>query len=512
MVTFRSLHLTPQRQRWLAASGLMVLVVLFRLPPLFNYAAINSDCATVGLQAWHLKEPNLSLLLWGTNYQGVTGPLMTRVAELLIGGPPGFAMRISTVAAYGLLILALFGTLRWSLGVGLAAVASLTLTFCPEAVNYLSYEPCRVWAFTLMFGAIYCAERSFTVSAPWGSKVLALLAGICLGLGVYTDLITLQLLPGLGLYALAWVWASRGTWGRVFSAILGTAVGFIPYFAAGMKFGSGSLRWANLATSWPLFRDQCLPYLMGFISFGWLDDGGKSKAVVLGPLGYGLAVLGTLSFVLLSVWGILLSVRSVSEPLRRLAWMGSGWIGFSLIGFLFSGLPYDVWHARYLVPILLAFPFVAAPALAWLRSTPRLAVALMLPLVASFAAAGWRSYTPGWVEGVIPRVARQGSGEDERVLANQLEQKGVTRAAGHYWVAYRLMYLSREKVLVTPNEFHRYAPFDEEVAKAPRVARLFHDAFNAPAEAQRLEETWNAQKVSFEKFRVGPYLAMVPGP
>ncbi|MFY0524536.1 hypothetical protein ACN28I_15665 [Archangium gephyra] len=503
-------------RRVLATGALLALgTLLFRLPVFLNAEALDSDIAVVGLQAWHLARGEFSPLLWGTNYQGITAPLAVLLVETLLPVRPSLALALSSVLGHVVLVLALFGVLRRVLPLPLAALGAGSVAVCPEPLNFLTYSAFRIWAFTLVFLGLYLAERAAGTARPWRRLLLAALAGLAVGLGYYSDLFVLQLLPGLVLYLLWWTWGvARPRWLALGAALAGYGVGSIPRLLAAMQPPQLSeLTTAHLPRVWPLFWEKCLPYLTGAKLFASATGFDRPE---LRPEGLALllVVLGLGAFLLLVLGGGVIALLPVADrTARRLAWCGAGWMGVSIIGFLFTHRAMDLMSARYLVPVLLGFPLVAAPVLDRLVRTGRtkLAVVLLGVGVAHFGVAGWLGYG-GWLEGGLPTVTRYGSGEDERALLAALQARGVEAATGDYWVAYRLTYLWREQLVVPPSSgVERYRPYRQRLASARRTALIFFP--HIPGSPFRVPEPWEArfrrEGRRFERLTMGPYTALV---
>jgi len=494
---------------------LAVATLLFRLPVFLNAEALDSDITVVGLQAWHLARGEFSLLLWGTDYQGITAPLATLLVETLLPVRPPLALALSSVLGHVVLVLALFGVLRRVLPLSLAALGAGCVAVCPEPLNYLTYSAFRIWSFTLVFLALYLGERAAGATRTWRHVLLAGLAGLAVGLGYYSDLFALQLLPGLVLYLLWWTWgAARPRWLALGAVLAGYAVGSIPRLLAAMKPPQLSeISTSNLKRVWPLFWEQCLPYVTGAKLFASATGFDRPELRPSG-LAFVLVVLGLGAFLLLVLAGGIIALLPVADRTsRRLAWCGAGWMGVSLIGFVFTNRAMDMMSARYLVPVLLGFPLVAAPALDRLvrqgRTKP--AMALLLLVVAHFGVAGWRGYG-GWLEGGLPHVTSYGSGADERALLAALQQRGVEAATGDYWVAYRLTFLWEERLPVPPSYgTERYGPYRQRLASSRKTALIFLPYI--PGTPFRVSEPWEErfrrEGRRFERLTVGPYTALV---
>jgi len=488
---------------------LVLLTFLFRLPVFLNFGALDSDVAVVGLQSWHLGEGPRPLLLWGTTYQGVTAPLMARLVEVLLPIRP--TLVVSSVLGHALLVLALFGALKQRLPAAWAALAAGCVAVCPEPLNFLTYSAFRIWAFTLIFVGLYLAEHSARAGSRARRVLLALLSGAAVGLGYYTDLFVLQLLPGVTLYLLGWAWslpASR--WLAVGGALAGFGLGSIPRWLAQMEAPQLSeLSLENLKHNWPLFWSQCLPYVTGTKLFASTTGFDRTEQVLEGPW-LVLAAVGMGLFVAMALAGGVLGISPGVRPSpRRLAWCGAAWVGVSLVGFLFTRRPQDVMSARYLVPVLLGFPLLVAPVLDRLprdRGTVWVS-ALLLPLLVHFGVAGWRGYG-GWLERGLPRVTSQGNGDDAQALLPALQQRGVDAATADYWVAYRLTYLWREQLTVVPGTGEqRHAEYRRRFASARRPALIFSSI--VPRSRYLDPGPWEAQLRregrAHERLTVSPY-------
>lgn len=503
-------------RRALVTGALLALgTLLFRVPVFLNADALDSDITVVGLQAWHLARGESSLLLWGTNYQGITAPLAALLVETLLPVRPSLALALSSVLGHVVLVLSLFGVLRRLLPLSLAALTAGSLAVCPEPLNYLTYSAFRIWSFALVFLGLYLSERAAGASRTWSHLLLAGLSGVAVGLGYYSDLFVFQLIPGLVLYLLWWTWsAARPRWLAPPIVLAGFAVGSIPRFLANMQPPQVSeLSRANLERFWPLFWEKCLPYVTGAKLFASATGFDRPESRP-GGAWWVLMVVGLGAVLVLALGGGVLALLPASErAARRLAWCGAAWMGVSLIGFLFTGRAVDVMSARYLVPVLLGLPLVAAPVLERLVRGGRtaLGLALVLPVVVHFGVAGWRGYG-GWLDGGLPRATRYGNGDDEQELLRALQQRGVKAATGDYWVAYRLTFLWREQLLVVPSYgAERYRPYRRRFDSANKVALIFFPPI--PVTPFRQSAPWEArfrkEGRHFERLTIGPYTALV---
>lgn len=123
-----------RRREWLTLVLVLAAATLFRLPPLLNAGAVNSDAAVVGLQARHLLRGEWAWHLWGAPYQG---SLDVVLAALALAVAPSSPAVIIAVPFLGLLVMVAltFDLLRRRVGLLAAAVAVGPQVFAPMPAN-----------------------------------------------------------------------------------------------------------------------------------------------------------------------------------------------------------------------------------------------------------------------------------------------------------------------------------------------------------------------------------------
>jgi hypothetical protein len=157
--------------------------------------------------------------------------------------------------------------------------------------------------------------------------------------------------------------------------------------------------------------------------------------------------------------------------LKRLGLLGAGASLTSMLGFLFSDMPHDMWAVRYLAPIIWLSPFALAPLASLL--TGRRFLLLLVPYLSVAAMGGWLSLG-NYVDGPLPRLDPRGQASDELEVATFLRSRNVQAASAHYWLSYRLTFLYRENPIVVPLHDDRYGPYREAFNRASTVAYVFH--------------------------------------
>ena len=459
---------------------LLVASILFRLPPLLNARGVHSDAAIVGLQARHILGGEWSWYLWGDGQQSSFDALMVALGFLVAGDNATTLMAVP-LAGHLLMTWFLWDVLRRRVGVAAATVAALPIVLGGPAVAMVALYAPRQWCFTAAAAGFWCldgASRSRIPRAGYALGVALVAASAAL------DLIAAAFLPALGGFALACGLDGRPDGRTLRRRLAACAVGL----AAGgslvwlARQGGESSTWkagaslARVPGTGKLLRETCLPWTL---SARVIVPGTVQKSLepwtpppafrAVQAVGAGSVAIGILA------GGIFLFARRMPWEVRRTGALGLAVTAGVLAAYLVSVMPVDAWSVRYLGPVVWSAPLALAPA-AWCLGARRLGIALAPYLVAA-AVNGWLSYGP-YVRGPWPVRDARGVAADEETLGAELARRGVRCATADYWLAYRLSFLLRERVIVTPLAATdiRYGPYVQAFESAPVVAYLFHPA------------------------------------
>jgi len=478
------------RQRWTAVGVLLLVTVVFRLPPLLNARGVHSDAAIVGLQAQHMLQGEWSWYLWGAGYQGSFDALMVALAFKVAGASALVLMGVPLLG-HVLVELCTFGILRRRLGVWPGLLATLPVVFTPQAISGVVLYAPRQWSITCIFLGLWLLDGASQSRRPLWRYA----AGAALGpLALYLDLFSLQLMPGFAAFALAccldgWPGLAQG-WRRLVASGAGGVLGYggLQWLRShpGAAASTTTLSLEPVKRNLELMLDACLPWILGYGVYvpghNLYPDRWEAPLpfALVQKLGAALLVLGII------VGGLSLFFKRLPWSVRRLGGLGALVSGAALGGFLISGMPADMWSARYLAPIVWFAPFAIAPAALLLR--PRRFAVALAPYLLSAAVGGWLSYGL-FVDGPLPRLDPRGVAREEQQVAQVLRERGVTAAIAQYWLSYRLTFLFEENPIVIPlhPEEDRYLPYRMAFDRTPRVAYIFHPseprASPAPYEA-----------------------------
>ncbi len=484
---------------FLVVALLLAAAVTFRIPPLLNVNSVNSDTAVVGLQALHALRGEHQRVLWGTSYQGSLEVELVAVLLRVLPFDLATILAVSALLGHLALVVAFYVLARKRLTPALAGLCAALVVYCPDPLNFLTWSPPRIWAFALFVWAIAILDRALE-----RQRVLATIAGGALvGVAYYSDLFLTLMLPGVMAFSVAKLWPHPDRRRSALLALLGTGAFFGGAFLCWSRQmqgpRAGELSLGHLQTAWNLFADECLPIALGFRVYLTPDGFGRvllAPSVLLRVLS-GLALLG--------MFGLLLGGlrRAWRDRLGAgpLVLLGVGWCGVAVVGFLSTGRAQDLMNARYLNPLVLSLPVLAAAALAGARRS-RMALAAGAVIVsAHFATAGWRAYGP-WVDGLTPVRDPVASGNDERRVLAELHARGVTFALADYWLAYRFMLLDGERLPIVPTYGDRYPSMRMGVFEEGMRAVIFMDG--VPAQLAH----WRARS-DVTEISVGRYHAFV---
>jgi hypothetical protein len=136
----------------------------------------------------------------------------------------------------------------------------------------------------------------------------------------------------------------------------------------------------------------------------------------------------------------------------------------------------DKYSTRYLAAVVLVLPLWLAPAAVVLRR--RFALAFT-PFVASTALSGWLG---------MSRISERP--EEVTRVEKALAAEGVSCAVADYWTAYRLTWLTLERIVVIPwhESQDRYPPYRRAFRDAATVAYLYDPLHSDEDRERRLAQ------------------------
>jgi hypothetical protein len=498
------------RSGWPLGAAL-IAAVGFRLPAILHAAETNSDAAIVGLQAMHILRGEWSWFLWGSGYQT---SIDSAFAALVFGvlGPTPRALVLSSLGLHLVVISLAWSVLARRIDGVRAALAVFPLVVSSSPLQtYILYPP-RQASLTIAVAALWAFDRAAEARrARAFATGAALLAVAC-----FADPYALIFVPPIGAFGLACAIDRanvRASLARIGGLMLGALVGGTPFFLlrASARATDGQLALVldrgTLLRHARLLLDACLPWTIA--ARGWSAEGALGYAPWNGPFAARvlLRVGGTLFLVAIAVGGGAVFARSLAWSTRRLAIAGGLALPVTIAGFLVSPMVMDLFSARYLAAIPLLAPFALAP-LAEKLGLRRFAL-LVAPCAAASAIAGWVGYGP-----FLRAPSAPNEPSDEARLEAALEARRVPVAIADYWAAYRLTFLTGERLVVVPLNpaEDRYPPYRAPLETAATVVYVF-DPARSREDGDWMEDRVRAGETpylpEFERLDVGRFHALL---
>ncbi len=460
-------------------SLLCALAVLGQLPALYNAAGSHADATIVGLQALHILRGEWSWFIWGTNYQGTLDALLIALG-FAATGPRPLTLMLVPLCGHLLLIGLTFATVRRHLTALAAAAATLPVVFTTIPINGVILYPPRQWAITAVIATVWLLDGASHARHP--ALRLALGSGLAF-VALYLDLFTLQFLPALGFLALACCGDAAPArpllLRRIGSSALGALGGALLFALSRLAVTPGVntveanvLSFTTIRRNAALLWETCLPLLLSVQVY---IPGAQLYPDRWQPPALFAAIQIVGAFLLLAglvCGGAALLLRRLPWPVRRLGAFGALVAATTIVGFLLSRSPIDLWASRYLASIVWAAPFALVPA-ARLLGGRRFLLALA-PYALATIVGSWLSFGP-YVQGLRPVHDARGAATEEAALGAALRERGVRYGAAQYWLAYRLTFLWQETPTIVPTDpgSDRYAPYRQGYEAAPVVAYIF---------------------------------------
>lgn len=401
---------------------------------------IDSDEAAGALIARHLLDGRFNVFLWHNAYGGTLEAFPT-AALFAVLGSGALAAKSVVVALYGAACVLTWRVGRRCLGEPAARMGAVLLWLYPGALVLISTKARLYYGSGLVLGL--CTLLLCLRLADRAHRRDTALLGLVLGLALWNNV----QVGYLAVPAVAWLAVRRPQlWRCVPMAVPSFLVGATPWLAF------------NIRNDWPLleqmdpFHTTYLDRLIGFFTqllpklLGLRHT--YSGAWLLGPVGkvvYAAALAGFVWLLVRRRLPSLLAAVAVAYPFLFAVPRASSYVGEPRYGLV-------------LAPVVALLVALGITKVAGGRPT-QLAIAALAAVVSVVGL------------GAAIDVGRGGAHYDLdppplRPLVRALDRRGVTTAYADYWIAYRLSFETRERIVATPVDFVRYLPYDEKVQRS----------------------------------------------
>ena len=481
----------------IAVAAGIALGVGFRIYALAHHTGgFDSDEAVTGLMARHLLSDPLDhqAFYWGTNYGGTLSAMVAAVPFAVFGSSV-LALKLTEVLWHAVAAL-----LVWRIGrrliderAGIVAAVivwvwpALTIQWSTKARGF--YGAIEVFGLVLLLYALRLADRP-------ENRVDWLVFGAAAGLGWWTNPMIVYLAVPAGIWlvvrnrrALRDAFRTRA----LLFAVPGALAGGAPwlYWNLGHHWSSlggdanpGINRAEGFVGHFERIWREGLPVTFGLrvpYEYQWVTAPGTiAKALFLA----GLGVIGV-SLVIRGRGALLLAIALVT------------YLVLHALGPV-AGVTSEGRYFFCLIP-LLALALARAARTGW-------AIAVLFPVLAVSTLTGLWNIPPGNA-GIVfgqPAVPLPTSIDP---LISSLRAEHVNAVFADYWIAYRLSFESRERIIGSALEGERYPPYGRIVRRNPSPAWVFPE--ETLAELQ-FRDHLVAMHIPYRTWRAGGFAVYVP--
>jgi 4-amino-4-deoxy-L-arabinose transferase-like glycosyltransferase len=505
------------RNWWLGLFAVLLIALGGRILLLASGSvSFHSDEAVVGLMARHILDGERPTFFYGQAYMGSLDAWIIALAFTLFGESVQ-SIRIAQSALY-LLIVAVTYACAWRLSARLtvAVVAALLTAVSPVLLALYSTATLGGYNETLLLGALVILlgyDVCYEHPRSWWRW---LLLGLCAGIGWWVNgLILIYALPVAAmvllrafkafpyfLLALAgfligaapwWLFALQNDFAPIYFYIGAPArAGFAGTEAVALPVGERLIGLFFFGT----------PALLG-LRFPW------SAAYFAPILGLIVIVLFLIAVIRIIRRPMLYDGRPALKPGARALLLGM--IGLFVVVFLISRFSGDP-TGRYFLPLTLPLFILFGALIAAIRR--RVIQVVLCAVVIGYFAAGQIAAASRY-HGMTTQfdLATHIPNDDDAALIAFLRENDLRRGYSHYWVTFRLAFLSDEELQFSaalPYKLNMsYTPLDNRYPLYQQAAdaaeRIAYITANNPALDEALRAAFTAAGVTWQTEQIGAY-------
>ena len=389
----------------------------------------DSDEAVVGLMTMHLLDGEWSTFFWGQGFGGTQEVLLT-APVFWVAGPGWVSLRLVPIALTGLAAVVVWRVGRRTIGEPAAVVAGcLAWIWPPFLVHRLTHQ-FGFYAGGVLYAALLLLLGLRLVERP--SRANAGLFGLVVGLALWQSPQVLPVVVGV----IAWtIWREPAWLRRLWIAALLAVIGALPAIVWNVRHDWGSLEptienTTTYAHRLRIFLSPLLGMLLG-LRTPYTQE--RLLPTVLTLLAYALLAA-------LFVYGAWRARHRAASLLYVVA---------AVFPFVYALAPQTLFsqEPRYLLvlsPVVVLL--VAQLATSYLRGVAVLAGALAISFATLDRMETYVRETPA-----RPPVAPRELGP----LVGALDELGLDRVYADFWLAYRLTFETRERIVAAQSKLER---------------------------------------------------------
>jgi hypothetical protein len=458
----------------------------------------NADEAVVGLMARHVLDGELTTFYWGQAYGGSQEALLT-APVFWVAGSSWLALRAIPLALDVVAVFLVWRVGRRTIGERAAVVAACLFWIWPPFVLFQLAHQQGFYASNVVYCALLLLLALRLVERPDRSR--AALFGLVLGLAFWQ---TAQIVP-VAAGVIGWImWKQARHLRRLWVAVPFAVLGALPWIVWNARNHWESLSmpdYGDKAHSLRLLASPVLPMMVGLRA--------PFSAQLLLPRA--LAYLVYVGLIAAFVYGAFKARRQSSSILYVVAAV------FPFIYMISPKTVFSLGTPRFIVvlgPVLALL--LAQVATSYVRAAMILALAGVISVVTLHRMDEWfrQSRPPTtYAKGLGPRQTVQAVPRDLGPLVSALDRLGLKHIYADYWLAYRLDFDTRERVVAVESRFAalpsfqedvRYRPYDREVKRARHGFVFYRQTVGSVPIVPQLEQH------GYRRHVVGSYVIYAP--
>lgn len=481
------------------AAGLGLVAILFRL--VFFLFALRHipftwDEGWPSLMALHILKGEFPVVYWGQTYMGTQESYFQALCIALLGAKTWvirlypFLFGFGFVAAATLLADRLYGQRTALITLALLAVPVPYLTIGSVLIPPDNYLPMTALG---TLALVLAHDLAFRENDPQRRLRKTFWLGFLLGYTFWLHILALSYMGVAGLF-LFWrnprIAFRREGW----AGLVGFVIGGLPLILYNLLNGfatfrdvGGTTSWAH---SWALFQVLFQHTLHFLIGTKVMYFGDNARFVPL-PAALGVAVA--------AVWILGLALALLPILTGRAARPTRGSIGGTVMLVVMTGAAMFLFcrgdrsashNVRYVLPVVSALPVLLAAGLDRVLTRSRLVFGVLLAVVLTGQVWGNLTLARLWSDPVI--VERDIHLPETGPVRDYLAGRGIQKAYANYWIAYRITFESREKIVCAEPYNQRFpgkpVKFLDSVQAATNVAYVYVTARDKDFSAEEFEE------------------------
>jgi Dolichyl-phosphate-mannose-protein mannosyltransferase len=469
----------------------------------------NSDEAVVGLMVRHLiHQGELTTFYWGQAYGGTQEVLLT-APLFAVAGSSWVALRLVPIVLHAVASLLVWRVGRRTIGEPAAQVAGALFFLWPAFNVYQLTHQYDFYASDVVYCALLLLLALRVVDRP--DRVRVGVFGLVLGLAFWQ---TGQIVP-VAVPAIGWtIWKQPRCLRHVWTALPLAVLGALPWIIWNAEHDWRSLAqppYGDYARSLRLIASPSLPMMLGLRA-------PFSARLLVPPAA--LTYLIYLGLAALFAYGAFRARGNVTLLYAVAA----------VFPFIYASSPKTILALgipRYITvvtPILALL--VAQLAVTYWRGVAVLALACLVSVVTVQRMDDWFRGIPSKTNnarGLGPRHAVQWVPRDLGKLTSALDALGLRRVYADYWLAYRLDFDTKERIVAVESRFMalrpdrgqvipagdagvRYPPYEREVRRARHGFVFYRQIIGS------IPIVASLQRHGYRRHDVGSFVIYAPGP